>query len=234
MTNPLIVALDVDSAEAARDVVRKLGAAQSFYKIGVELYAAAGMDYVRELLAGGHRVFLDLKFYDIPETVKRAVSQVAKVGVTFLTVHASVAVMRAAVEGKADAPLKLLGVGVLTSVDDADLRADGIESGVATLVDLRARNAQAAGVDGIVCSALDVARVRRIVGRGMELVTPGVRSATVMKSDQKRVATPLEALRDGADWIVVGREVTRAADPVAAHSSILAGLNRAKIEASHS
>ena len=119
--NPIIVALDVESAEEARTLVERIGPAVGFYKVGMELYAAAGMDFVRELLAGGKDVFLDLKFYDIGETVKRAVAQVARTGVRFLTVHGSEAVMRAAVEGRGSSPLKLLAVTVLTSFDQQDL-----------------------------------------------------------------------------------------------------------------
>ncbi len=210
--NPLIIALDLESADHARRMVAVLGDSVSFYKVGLELYAAAGMPFVRELKQQGHRVFLDLKFYDIGETVKRAVSQVARSGVDFLTIHATRQVMQAAVAGRGDSGLKLLGVGVLTSVDDRDLIEDGYSSSVKEIVDLRVKNAVADGIDGIVCSALDVARVRSLAPRAV-LVTPGVRSAGAAVADQKRVATPAEAIANGADHLVIGRQVTRAQDP---------------------
>jgi orotidine-5'-phosphate decarboxylase len=211
--NPLIIALDVDSAESARDLVRRIDGAVNFYKIGMELYAAAGIDFVRELIDDGNQVFLDMKFYDIGETVKRAAAQVARTGVRFLTVHGSGAVMRAAVEGKGGTNLQLLAITVLTSFDRSDLAELGYECSVEDLVALRVRNAMAAGVDGLVCSPVEVARVRELAGIGAILVTPGVRSAGVAVGDQKRVATPAEAIRNGADYLVIGRQVTRATDP---------------------
>jgi len=210
--NPVIVALDVESATQAREIVGRLGDAASFYKVGLELYASAGMDFVRELKSAGHRVFLDLKLYDIGETVRRAVAQIARSGVDFLTVHGMGQVMDAAVAGRGDAPLKLLAVTVLTSVDDADLRADGYSRTVSEIVDMRARKAMDAGIDGLICSPLDVRRVRAIAPRAI-LVTPGVRSPGASAQDQKRVATPAEAITAGADYLVVGRQITRAADP---------------------
>ncbi|MDW8130827.1 MAG: orotidine-5'-phosphate decarboxylase [Bryobacterales bacterium] len=210
--DPVIVALDFDSAEAARELVDCLGDVISCYKVGLELYAAAGMSFVRELIARGKGVFLDLKLYDIGETVKRATVQVARSGARFLTVHGSKAVMRAAIEGRGSAPLKLLAVTVLTSFDQDDLADLGYPCEVAELVRLRVRNAMEAGLDGIVCSPLEVASVRALAPKAI-LVTPGVRSAGVGKADQKRVATPAEAIRAGADYLVIGRQITRAPDP---------------------
>ncbi len=210
--SPVIIALDVPSAEEASGLVRTIGDAASFYKVGLELFTAAGPDFVRELKAQGHRVFLDLKLHDIGETVKRAVAQVARIAPDFLTIHATDQVMRSAMEGRGDSPLKLLAVGVLTSLDDEDLATDGYEVGVTELVERRARNAMNAGVDGIVCSPREVARVRQLVAFGTILLTPGVRSAGASTGDQKRVATPAEAVAAGADYIVVGRQVTRAKD----------------------
>jgi orotidine-5'-phosphate decarboxylase len=212
---PIIVALDVESATEARALISALGDSASFYKVGLELYTSEGAAFVRELKGQGLRVFLDLKLYDIGETVKRAVIQAAKLGVDLLTVHASRAVMKAAVTGRGSSDLKLLAVTVLTSVDDQDLRDDGYSIGVSELVDLRVRNAMADGVDGIVCSPLEVARVRAITGPNALLVTPGVRSAGVAVGDQKRVATPSEAIANGASYLVIGRQVTRAQDPCA-------------------
>jgi orotidine-5'-phosphate decarboxylase len=223
--SPLIIALDVDSADEAWNLIEKIGPAAGFYKVGMELYAAAGMSLVRQIAASGRRVFLDLKLYDIGETVKRATRRIcAEVEPAFLTVHGSRAVMRAAAEGRGHSRTKLLAVTVLTSFDHEDLADLGYPSSVADLVDLRVKKARAAGMDGIVCSALDVQRVRSITGPGMKLVTPGVRSAGADQGDQKRVATPAEALRHGADYLVIGRQVTRAADPRAACEQIQAEI----------
>jgi len=219
--SPLIIALDVESAEQARKIVRSLGDSAGLYKVGMELYAAAGMDFVRELIGEGKQVFLDQKYFDIPETVKRATVQVAGVGVRFLTVHAQSSVVRAAVEGRGDSGLKILAVSVLTSFDEFDVRMDGYCCTVSDLVELRAKNAIEARADGIVCSPREVARVRHVVGSGPVLVTPGVRSAGAAAGDQKRIATPAEAVRNGADFLVIGRQVTRADDPKAEVARIL-------------
>ena len=211
--NPIIVALDVDTASEARRIVHAIDRATTFYKVGMELYAAAGMEFVRELKADGNHVFLDMKFYDIGETVKRAVAQVAKAGVDMLTVHGSKQVMRAAVEGRAGAALKLLGVTVLTSFDQTDLTDLGYPCSVEDLVALRVKNAKDVGMDGVVCSPLELTRVRAMAGEVMLTVVPGVRSAGASTGDQKRVATPSDAMRDGASYMVVGRQVTRSQDP---------------------
>ena len=213
--NRIIVALDVDSAAEARALVARLGDRIGFYKVGMELYAAAGMDFVRELLDQGKDVFLDQKYYDIGETVKRAVRVAARSGVRFLTVHGSSQVMRAAIEGRGDAATKLLAVTVLTSFDQQDLADMGYACAISSLVSLRVRKAMEAGMDGLVCSPLDAAAVRAQAGPRAILVTPGVRSGGAAKGDQKRVATPAEAMRDGADYVVMGRQITRAADPAA-------------------
>lgn len=215
--NPIIIALDVDSAAEARKIVDSVGGATNFYKVGMELYAAAGMEFVRELKARGCQVFLDMKFYDIGETVKRAVTQVAKSGVDLLTVHGSKEVMRAAVEGRGASQLRLLGVTVLTSFDETDLTDLGYSCQVEDLVALRVKNAREAGMDGVVCSPLEVKRV----GPGLLTVVPGVRSLGTSASDQKRVATPESAMRDGATYLVIGRQVTRAGDPKDAVEKIL-------------
>ncbi len=212
----IIVALDVATRAEAQELVRRLDDSVSFYKVGMELYAAAGMGVVEDLLGAGKQVFLDLKFYDIGETVKRAVAAVAKSGVTFLTVHGSSAVMRAAVEGREDAALKLLAVTVLTSFDESDLRDLGYPCSVSELVELRVKNARAAGIDGIVCSPLELGRVRPLAAPEALFVTPGVRSRGAAVGDQKRVATPAEAIRDGATHLVIGRQISRAGDPRAA------------------
>jgi orotidine-5'-phosphate decarboxylase len=214
--NPIIIALDVETAAEARSLVKRIGDRAGFYKVGLELYAAAGPEMVRELIEQGKDVFLDLKMYDIPETVKRAVAQVARTGVRFLTVHAVGSVMRAAVEGRAAADLKLLAVTVLTSFGPEDMEELGFRGEIAGLVERRARLAMECGVDGVVASPLEAAALRRLIGAAPILVTPGVRSAGTDHGDQKRVATPAEALRHGASYLVIGRQVTRAADPAAA------------------
>lgn len=226
MNNPLIIALDLESAAEARALVRQIGGACNFYKVGLELYAAAGRSFVEELLGEGNRVFLDLKMYDIGETVKRAVAQVSKMGVQFLTIHAVPQVMRAAMEGAQGSPLQLLAVTVLTSFDENDLREMGHTSSVAELVEMRVRQTMDAGVHGLVCSPLEVERVRSITGPGAVLVTPGVRSAGAAVGDQKRVASPAEALASGASYLVIGRQVTRSKDPASEVYRILDETNR--------
>ncbi len=229
--NPLIIALDIETPEEARELVRKIGGACRFYKVGLELYASAGPGFVRELIDEGNEVFLDLKMYDIGETVKRAVRQVAKLGARFLTVHAVPQVMRAAVDGAGGSDLQLLAVTVLTSFDEADLREMGHGAfTVADLVEMRARQAKQAGVNGIVCSPLEAGRVREIMGPDGILVTPGVRSAGAGAADQKRVATPGEAIANGASYLVIGRQVTRASDPAAEVQRILAELDFSQLE----
>jgi orotidine-5'-phosphate decarboxylase len=211
--NPLIVALDVETAAEARTLVDRLGPHIGFYKVGMELYTAAGMAIVQELLDRGKDVFLDLKLYDIPETVRRAVAQVARTGVRFLTVHAVGSVMRAAVEAKGAGGPQLLAVTVLTSFGPADLVELGYTCEVSELVAVRTRQAMEAGVQGVVTSPLEAAGVRHIAGPGAIVVTPGVRSAGSSKGDQRRVATPAEAIRAGADYLVMGRQITRSPDP---------------------
>jgi orotidine-5'-phosphate decarboxylase len=218
--NPIIVALDVESSEEARDLVRRLGPHIGFYKVGMELYAAAGMEFVRELIGEGKDVFLDLKFYDIPETVKRAVARVPE-GVRFITVHAPTAVMRAALEGRRGAALQVLAVTVLTSFDRSDLSDLGYSRDVTELVHFLAGKARLAGVDGVIASPLEVCKIRQVTFPDGIIVTPGVRSAGSAAGDQKRVATPAEALRGGANYIVMGRQITRAADPAAEAQRVL-------------
>ena len=223
--NPLIIALDVDTASEALRLVNEIGPAADFYKVGLELYAIGGLDLVEQLRKKGKQVFLDLKLYDIGETVKRATRQLCgKSGATFLTVHGSRVVMQAAAEGRGDSPTQLLAVTVLTSFDQDDLADLGYSVTVTELVELRVKKAAESGMDGIVCSPLEVARVRQVAGQQMKLVTPGVRSAHAAAGDQKRVATPRQAMQDGADYLVVGRQVTRAADPRGAVGEILAEI----------
>jgi orotidine-5'-phosphate decarboxylase len=181
----------------------------------MELYAAEGTTIVRQVLGLGKKVFLDLKFHDIPETVKRAVSRAADLGVDLLTVHAYPQVMAAAVSGKGQSPMRVLGVTVLTSLSEPDLLEIGYPAGTSPgdLVRKRVQQGISAGIDGFVCSPLEVKSVRALSGPQKVLVTPGVRSAGKDSGDQKRVATPAQALQDGASYLVVGRQITRSQTP---------------------
>lgn len=230
--DPVIIALDFDSAREADRLVASLGDSAGFYKVGMELYAAAGMDYVQRLRDRGKRVFLDMKYYDIGETVKRAVAVAARSGAAFLTIHGVGQVMRAAIEGRGDSPTKLLAVTVLTSFDQQDVRELGYDCTLADLVGQRVRLAMKTGVDGIVGSPLEASAIREQAGPAAILVTPGVRSRGASAGDQKRVATPAEAVRDGADYVVIGRQVTRAPDPSAALAAVHDELHAALREQS--
>jgi orotidine-5'-phosphate decarboxylase len=223
----LIVALDLPSVQATEAMVLKLGNSVSFYKIGYQLAFAGGLPFAAGLVAGGKKVFLDLKLHDIGNTVAKGVESVAQMGATFLTVHAYPQTMKAAVEGKAGSPLKILAVTVLTSYDDDDLFASGYKLGVGGLVAQRAGQAREAGVDGLVCSAEEAANLRKIVGSDLSLVTPGIRPAGSARDDQKRVMTPARAIAAGADYLVVGRPIVEAADPKAAADAIVTEIAQA-------
>jgi len=220
----LIVALDLTSVEAAEAMVERLGDSVTFYKIGYQLAYAGGLPLVRKLAEKGKKVFIDLKLHDIGNTVARGVESIAKLGATFLTVHAYPQTMKAAVEARAGTDLKILAVTVLTSYDDDDLHAAGYRLGVSDLVQSRAQQAELVGVDGLVCSAEEAAALRKVVGRRMSLVTPGIRPAGSSSGDQKRIMTPARAIAAGADYLVVGRPVLEAADPMAAAEAIQAEI----------
>jgi orotidine-5'-phosphate decarboxylase len=226
----LIVALDVPSAAAAEALVSRLGESVWFYKIGYQLAFAGGLSLATELIAAGKRVFLDLKLHDIGNTVARGVESVAQLGTTFLTVHAYPQTMKAAVQGKQGSNLRLLAVTVLTSYDDADLAAAGYELNVKELAAARAEQARDIGLDGLVCSAEEATALRNIVGRGMVLVTPGIRPAGSAGGDQKRIMTPARAIQAGADYLVVGRPVLEAGDPKAAADAIVAEIDKTKAQ----
>ncbi|MFC0218261.1 orotidine-5'-phosphate decarboxylase [Pseudochelatococcus lubricantis] len=217
----LIVALDVPDAGQARALVERLGDSVSFYKLGMEIVYGGGLDLASRLVGEGKRVFLDLKLHDIPTTVERATAQIARIGATFLTVHAYPQTLAAAVSGKAGSSLKILGVTVMTSYDNADLAAAGYRSGVRETVERRALQTRDAGADGIILSAAEVAELRALVGADLLLVTPGIRPAGSDANDQKRIVTPGEAIRAGADYLVVGRPVTAAGDPRRAAEAIV-------------
>lgn len=218
----LIVALDVPSYDEARDLVIRLGDTVSFYKVGLELLFAGGLSLAQELKNEGKRVFLDLKFLDIGNTVERAVANAANIGVDFLTVHGTDSkTLKAAVTGRGSSPLKLFAVTVLTSLDQADLAEQGISLTPAELVVKRARLAEANGFDGVIASGQEAAAVRAATGPEFLITTPGIRLPGGEAGDQKRVTTPEGALRHGANHLVVGRPITAAADPVAAAKTFL-------------
>jgi orotidine-5'-phosphate decarboxylase len=219
----LIVALDVSSVEAAQALVARLGDAVSFYKIGYQLAFAGGLTYAQTLIDAGKEVFVDLKLHDIGNTVAQGVKSVARLGASFLTVHAFPQTMKAAVEAR-EGRLRILAVTVLTSYDDNDLKAAGYGVTVPELVARRAAQARDIGVDGLVCSAEEAAKVRAIVGAKLTLVTPGIRPAGAEAGDQKRIATPAAAIVAGADYLVVGRPVIAAPDPKAAAEAIVAEI----------
>lgn len=224
----LIVALDVPGVAAAEAMIARLGDSVTFYKIGYQLAYAGGLPLVRQLSDAGKKVFVDLKMHDIGNTVARGVESVAKLGATFLTVHAYPQTMKAAVEARAGSSLKILAVTVLTSYDDGDLHVAGYRLSVSDLVEARAQQAQAIGVDGIVCSPEEAAALRKIVGHQMDLVTPGIRPAGAATGDQKRIMTPARAIAAGADYLVVGRPVMESSDPKAAADAIVAEIAHAK------
>jgi orotidine-5'-phosphate decarboxylase len=223
----LIVALDLPGVAAADALVAKLGDSVSFYKIGYQLAYAGGLPFTRELVNAGKKVFVDLKLHDIGNTVARGVESIATLGATFLTVHAYPQTMKAAVEARAGSDLKILAVTVLTSYDDGDLHAAGYRFTVSDLVEARAQQAQVLGVDGLVSSPEEAAGLRKIVGHQMQLVTPGIRPAGSASGDQKRIMTPSRAITAGADYLVVGRPITEATDPLRAAEAIQAEIAEA-------
>src|SRR5437868_8490600 len=216
----LIVALDLPALDAAEAMVARLGDSVTFYKIGYQLAYAGGLPLVRQLANAGKKVFVALKLHEIGNTVARGVESVAKLGATFLTVHAYPQTMKAAVEARAGSGLKILAVTVLTSYDDGDLHAAGYRLGVSDLVEARAQQAQVLGIDGLVSSPEEAASLRKIVGHRMNLVTPGIRPAGSATGDQKRIMTPARAIAAGAAYLVAGRPVTEADDPKAAADAI--------------
>jgi orotidine-5'-phosphate decarboxylase len=218
----LIVALDVASVAEAEALVARLGESVLFYKIGYQLAFAGGIDFARALASAGKRIFLDLKLHDIGNTVAKGVESVARLGASFLTVHAYPQTMHAAVDARRGSNLRLLAVTVLTSYDDADLAAAGYDFTVPELVAERAGQARDIGLDGLVCSGEEAAMLRPIIGVGMLLVTPGIRPAGAAAGDQKRIMTPSAAIAAGADYLVVGRPIVAAPDPQAAAEAIVA------------
>lgn len=223
----LILALDVPSAAEAERLMDQVQEQIAFVKVGLELYTAAGPEIVQRLINRGKRVFLDLKFLDIEETVRRATERVAAMGVEFLTVHANRKALTAAVKGRGDSPLKLLAVTVLTNFDSHDLRDMGIQLSVQELVTARALLAAEVGCDGVVASGEEPGVLRPKVGPRFVIVTPGVRPAGKDVDDHARATTPTQTIAAGADYLVVGRPIRSAPDPAAAAVAILAEMQAA-------
>ena len=211
----IILALDVDHPDKAKDLVKRTESHLGFYKVGLQLFMASYFEIVDWLRDRGHKVMMDLKFFDIPETVKLAVAQLNNRGVTFATIHGNDPIIRAAIEARGD--LKLLAVTVLTSFGEEDMRAMGMTQSVEDLVYFRAKRALELDCDGVVSSGLEAARLRRDFGEKLLLVTPGIRpgaNVSAGSDDQTRIMTAQNAISNGADHIVVGRPIAKAADPV--------------------
>ncbi len=222
LRDKLIVALDVPEYDPARELVEHLGDEVSFYKIGLELVFSGGLDLAQELKNEGKRVFLDMKLLDIGNTVERAVATAAGLGVDFLTIHGhDRKTLAAAVKGRGSSQLKILAVTVLTSLDAGDLAEQGTSMAPADLVLHRARMAHEAGIDGVIASGQEAARVRAATSPDFLIVTPGIRLPGGEAGDQTRITTPQQALRDGANHLVVGRPINAAPDPVAAARTFL-------------
>jgi orotidine-5'-phosphate decarboxylase len=220
----LIVALDVPTPLEAERLVEALGDLPVVFKIGHQLAYTGGLTVAERLAKAGRQVFLDLKLHDIPRTVEEGVRSLAGFGASFLTVHAYPQTMRAAVAGAGDSGLTLLGVTVLTSMNDGDASDAGYSWSVADLASRRAADAAEAGIGGLVCAASEAPSLRQLVGPERVLVVPGIRPAGEPAGDQKRVTTPADAIRAGADRIVVGRPITGAPDPLAAAQAIIAEI----------
>jgi orotidine-5'-phosphate decarboxylase len=223
----LIVGLDVPTLGEAEKIVSTLGDDVLFYKIGYQLVFAGGLEFARELAQSGKKIFLDMKLLDIDNTIASGVENIVKMGMSMLTLHAYPKAMKAAVEAARGSDLCLLGVTVLTSMDEQDLISAGYEYDPHTLVLRRAEQALAAGMGGIVCSAEESSAVRKIVGPNMAIVTPGIRPAGSEKGDQKRVMTPADALKAGSSHLVVARPIVKAADPREAARAILSEMDAA-------
>ena len=224
MRDRLIIGLDVPTLKEAETIVDRIGDDGRFYKIGYQLVFAGGLDFARDLAASGKKIFLDMKLLDIDNTVASGVENIARMGMTMLTLHAYPKAMRAAVKAAEGSDLCLLGVTVLTSMDGEDLADAGYGLDPRALVERRARQALDAGMGGCVCSAEESALVAGILGAGKAVVTPGIRPAGADKGDQKRVMTPAEAIAAGSTHLVVARPIIRAEDPRQATRDILADM----------
>jgi orotidine-5'-phosphate decarboxylase len=226
----LIVALDFDSSDRAIRLVEKLDGLVSFFKVGIELQLAEGIVPVSYLVSKGKKVFLDLKYFDVPETVERAVRRAASVGASFLTIHGNRRNVEAAVRGRSSAgktDLKLLSVTVLTSLDNDDIQDMGFPCSVEELALHRAKKSAEAGCDGVIASGQEAREIRRVVGDKLLIVTPGIRPEGFPKQDQKRTVTPKEAVLAGADYLVVGRYITSDPQPREAAERVIAETQEA-------
>jgi len=230
----LIFPLDVPTAEAAKEWVDRLDGIVSFFKVGLELYAASGVSLVPYLVERGKKVFLDLKYYDIPETVEGAVRGVAHSGATFLTVHGNPKIVKAAVKARGGSDMKLLAVTVLTSFDDDDMKDMGFERTVRDVVLLRAQKAFEAGCDGVISSPREAGLIRNMIsaeagrdGGKFLIVTPGIRPSNASKDTHRRHSTPSDAIRAGADYLVVGRPIREAANPRGVAEEVVAEMQGA-------
>ena len=224
----LIVALDVPDPSSADDLIERLEGTCAWFKVGLELFVAAGPSVLEPILARGHSVFLDLKFHDIPNTVAGAVRSAARLGASMITVHAAggpamLTAARKALDGVADPP-EILAVTMLTSMDAEQMNSVGLERSPAQQVNLLTQMTLESGIRGFVCSPQEVAAVRALAGAEAAIVVPGIRPAGTEIGDQKRIATPAETLRSGASYLVVGRPITQAPDPAAAAAAILAEM----------
>lgn len=216
LAEKIIVALDVENVEQAKALVKRCESQVSFYKVGLQLFMGSWFETVDWLVDRGHKVMLDLKFFDIPETVRLAVAQVSSRGVSLTTIHGNDPIIRAAVAARGD--MQLLAVTVLTSFGEEDMRAMGMTGSIADLVSYRAARALALGCDGVVSSGLEAERLRRELGDRLLIVTPGIRPGANVESvedDQQRVVSAGQAIKNGASHVVVGRPISRAADPLA-------------------
>jgi orotidine-5'-phosphate decarboxylase len=229
MRERLIVALDVPSAGEAQKLVARISGSAGVYKVGLQLFIAEGPGIVRDLVSSGRQVFLDLKLHDIPTTIALAVKSAAELGVHMLTVHAGggAAMLRAATEAAAGR-VNILAVTVLTSLNDDDMQEVGVSGRVSDQVLRMAALAKSAGCQGIVTSPRESSMVRRALGEGFAIVTPGVRPAGAESNDQQRIATPAQAISNGASHIVVGRPITHAPDPAKAAAAIISEMEQAR------
>jgi len=226
----LMLPVDVPTVAAAEKLVTQTEGKVGVYKIGMELQFAGGLEFARDLARDGKKIFLDVKLHDIDNTIEKAVRNVAKMGMTFMTLHAYPKTMRAAVKGlreEGNPDLCLLGVTVLTSMDEQDLADAGYRGPVSDLVAERARDARTAGMGGIVCAATEAPKMRQILGSELVIVTPGIRPAGSAANDQRRVMTPKDAIEAGSDYLVVGRPISQANDPGAAADAVVAEIDAA-------
>ncbi|MBG6145528.1 orotidine-5'-phosphate decarboxylase [Roseibium album] len=226
----LMLPVDVPTLKEAETLVSRTEGKVGVYKIGMELQFAGGLEFARDLAADGKKIFLDVKLHDIDNTITKAVRNVAKMGVAFMTLHGYPKTMRAAVRGlmeEGNPELCLLGVTVLTSMDEEDLVAAGYRGPLADVVEARTRDAREAGMGGIVCAATEASNMRSILGDDLVIVTPGIRPAGSAAGDQRRVMTPEDAIRAGSDYLVVGRPISQAGDPGSAADAVVAEIEAA-------